>query len=188
MATGYKLSFKKMSAYDAPMYRGNKPASYIIATPGTWANGWKFKWVRSNWPVQELVKNWLRNLTYRTRDSRNSYAAGWQVFSHYRLILHTGAIPISLPLSALVVKRWGGRIGQYILRFYYRYRARYYDHTERNRGKAHSPWYESLFDHMSLRAVLILSPFILLALVLLIRSLIKLPGRNGNFPLRGWYG
>jgi len=187
MATGYKLCFKKMSAYDAPVYRGNAPAAYIISNARDLAQWLKIQMSTVELPGTGINKELIEKSHVPDPGlAGNSYAAGWQVFSNYRLILHTGGNPNFSSFIgfggekvgvAVLGNTFSGFItgtGQGIMTILRGIEARptLYDMNLR-------------FDDIFFKIFLILSPLMLLALVLLIRSLIQIAGKKRQFSAKG---
>ncbi|SHJ87031.1 cyclic peptide transporter [Clostridium cavendishii DSM 21758] len=83
IATGYKLEFLKPRSYDAPVYRGNKPAGYIITNGEDMA-----KWLKIQMGTSK-ESNFDDNLVKRSHEPNRtiapdidgaSYAAGWDIY------------------------------------------------------------------------------------------------------------
>ncbi|MBN1040261.1 cyclic peptide export ABC transporter [Clostridium botulinum] len=83
VATGYKVGFLKSRSYDAPAYRGNKPAGYIISSVEDMS-----KWLKIQMGTLEETKfnNILiersheANRTITPEPDGSSYAAGWDIY------------------------------------------------------------------------------------------------------------
>lgn len=83
IATGYKLGFLKPRSYDAPVYRGNKPAGYIITNGEDMA-----KWLKIQMGVitnpkfdnDLIIKTHIPNRTIPPEYDGSSYAAGWNIY------------------------------------------------------------------------------------------------------------
>lgn len=83
IAKGYKLEFFKPSLYDAPIYRGNKPAGYIISCAGDMA-----KWLKvqmGTFGDSKFSKNLIEDSHKPNRriaplGDGSSYASGWFVY------------------------------------------------------------------------------------------------------------
>jgi putative ATP-binding cassette transporter len=92
MATGYKICFNKPSAYDAPMFRGNKPGAYIMTNAQDLA-----QWLKIQMGTIEpggLNKELIEKSHVPAPDiGCPNYAAGWFVLPNYRLITHGGLNP-----------------------------------------------------------------------------------------------
>lgn len=82
IATGYKVNYLGMAAYDAPVYRGNKPAGYIISNGEDMA-----KWMKiqlgaidsGSLDAKLIEETHVSNRTIKPLDNGNAYAAGWFV-------------------------------------------------------------------------------------------------------------
>ncbi|WDV48017.1 serine hydrolase [Clostridiaceae bacterium M8S5] len=97
MAIGYKIGFLKPRRYDAPEYRGNKPAGYILSSGEDMA-----KWLKIQMGATKESKfsNSLIEISHKPNRTippttyGSSYAAGWQVFQAIGgRISHGGANP-----------------------------------------------------------------------------------------------
>ena len=92
---GYKRIFFQSREYDAPAYRGNNAAGYVISCASDMA-----KWIRCQLG-QEKINEQLKRLIQKshigddTVDSNDGsrYAAGWQVHIRGENYLHGGANP-----------------------------------------------------------------------------------------------
>ncbi|MFF2888658.1 cyclic peptide export ABC transporter [Paenibacillus sp. NPDC057967] len=80
---GYKVKMLRTAEYDAPMYRGNTPAGYIISNATDMA-----KWLKIQLGVEEaaqpfaglLEKSHLPDRSVPPGGDGSSYAAGWSVY------------------------------------------------------------------------------------------------------------
>ncbi|MBH5320330.1 cyclic peptide export ABC transporter [Paenibacillus sp. GSMTC-2017] len=97
MAVGYKLSMLNPAVYDAPMYRGNTPAGYIISNSTDVA-----KWLKIQLnadPEAEAFSKWITkshepNRAVAPASDGSSYAAGWSVYQEGTgMLAHAGANP-----------------------------------------------------------------------------------------------
>lgn len=96
MAVGYKLSMLRPAAYDAPMYRGNTPAGYIISNAVDIA-----KWLKIQMGTVEArdFERWLARSHEPDRSvapssDGSSYAAGWSVYQDGTgMLAHAGGNP-----------------------------------------------------------------------------------------------
>lgn len=83
MSKGYKIGFLRPNMYDAPIYRGNKPAGYIISNIEDMS-----KWLRiqlgtlENYNIdKEIIKNSHEpNRRVAPLADGSSYAGGWFVY------------------------------------------------------------------------------------------------------------
>ncbi len=116
MATGYRWSYLRREAYEAPVYRGNTPAGYVISGADDME-----KWLRYQlgWDKPEGWSDELRIEAHsadRTVDPSYdgaSYAAGWTVFQRGSgEISHGGNNP---NYSAFVGMRPGDGLGIAVL-------------------------------------------------------------------------
>ncbi|WP_090040590.1 cyclic peptide export ABC transporter [Clostridium frigidicarnis] len=97
IATGYKLGFLKPRSYDAPVYRGNKPAGYIMTNGKDMA-----KWLKIQMSTSKeskfdntlIEKSHDQNRTIPPTSYGSSYAAGWDVYQDIGgKISHGGSNP-----------------------------------------------------------------------------------------------
>lgn len=187
MSVGYKLSFRKASAYDAPIYRGNTPAGYIISSGRDLARWLKVQLgaLRAvGFDPAVLEKSHLGNP--QLPDS--NYAAGWFIFPHQDLLLHFGGNP---NFSSFVAFAPGSDIGVALLA---NSSTTIVTGAGRGimsilRGETPGPVYTGLniqFDGVALKVVLLSAPFIFLALVLLLRSFIKISREKRGFRFSGF--
>ncbi|GMQ55837.1 serine hydrolase domain-containing protein [Vallitalea sediminicola] len=97
MSTGYKLRFLKPREYDAPVYRGNKPAGYIISSGEDMARWLKIQMGTSTETVFDntlVEQSHIPNRTIPPTYYGASYAAGWDVYQELGgRISHTGSNP-----------------------------------------------------------------------------------------------
>ncbi len=83
MASGYKTGFLKPQLYEAPIYRGNKPAGYIISNGGDMA-----KWLKvqlgtlsdSKFDKTIVDESHEANRRVAPLGDGSSYASGWFVY------------------------------------------------------------------------------------------------------------
>lgn len=83
MSKGYKLAFLKAAQYDAPMYRGNTPAGYVITNAADMG-----KWLKIQMggydgikPYRKLIeRSQLPDRSVSPGEDGSSYAAGWFVY------------------------------------------------------------------------------------------------------------
>ncbi|GIQ69573.1 hypothetical protein XYCOK13_23970 [Xylanibacillus composti] len=116
MATGYRWSFLRLDAYDAPIYRGNTPAGYVISS----ANDLE-KWLRyqlgweqpAEWSDELRLRAQLPDRSVAPSPDGASYAAGWAVFQRGSgEISHGGNNP---NFSAFIALRPGDGFGVAVL-------------------------------------------------------------------------
>ncbi|MBD8496932.1 cyclic peptide export ABC transporter [Paenibacillus arenosi] len=96
LATGYKYGFLQAEAYDAPMYRGNTPAGYVMTNAedmGKWLQ------LQLGGAEQETMKQLIAQSHQPDRSvlpagDGSSYAAGWNVIpSGDGILSHAGSNP-----------------------------------------------------------------------------------------------
>jgi cyclic peptide transporter len=97
IAQGYKLGFLRTAAYDAPAYRGNTPAAYLI-TNALDIEKWLKIQLGSTSPAgfgKPLIeRSHLPDTTVSPSPDGASYAAGWSVFQRGSgEIAHEGSNP-----------------------------------------------------------------------------------------------
>ncbi|WP_010248507.1 serine hydrolase [Acetivibrio cellulolyticus] len=97
MSYGYKLGFTKVLRYDAPEYRGNTPAGYIISNAEDMG-----KWLgiqlgaASTTELQKSIidKSHVHNSTVPKAEDGAFYAAGWAFYPDgYGEFIHDGGNP-----------------------------------------------------------------------------------------------
>ncbi|UYZ38399.1 cyclic peptide export ABC transporter [Clostridium beijerinckii] len=95
MAKGYKIGFLKQHLYEAPVYRGNKPAGYIISSGEDMA-----KWIKIQMDTMNEVK-FDRDIIKKSHEANRSvsaignevfYADGWFIYPKEQ-IAHGGNNP-----------------------------------------------------------------------------------------------
>lgn len=81
MAKGYKIGFFAPRHYDAPVYRGNNPAAYIISNAKDMARWLKFQMGTADTPFRPLIqKTQIPDLSVKPNpQALTSYAMGWTV-------------------------------------------------------------------------------------------------------------
>lgn len=94
MATGYKISFLKPRSYQAPVYRGNFAAGYIISNATDMARWLKFQMGLTDSKLNDLAKATQQRDETVPLHGMLSYAMGWQVsLSGNGEISHDGLNP-----------------------------------------------------------------------------------------------
>ena len=190
LAVGYKFCFNKLVAYDAPIYWGNTPAGYIITNATDLA-----RWLKIQMGTIEISgfdKELIEKSHIPDPNLQDSnYAVGWMVFKKYNLITHGGANPnyssnigfgnekVGVAVQANINSNFTTGTGQgifYILR-----------------GEEPKPTLAAYdmnmrFDQLSTKIVYVLILFILIALILFIRSLAKIISGKKRFSSRGIIG
>ncbi|NRZ58019.1 cyclic peptide transporter [Clostridium beijerinckii] len=116
MANGYKIGFLKPQPYEAPIYRGNKPAGYIISNGEDMA-----KWLEiqmgtlgdSKFDKNVIEESHKTNRGVAPLGDGSSYAAGWFVYQKGgEEISHGGNNP---NYSSFIIFRPGDNVGIAIL-------------------------------------------------------------------------
>lgn len=185
MATGYKIFFNRPSAYDAPMYRGNTPAAYIITNARDLG-----RWLKIQMGTIETgnIKKELIEKSHIPAPNLGSpnYAAGWIIASEYRILAHGGVNP---NFSSFIGFE-AGKIGVGVLT---------------NMGTTATPSIgvgimlilkgkkpqavkfdlNAACDSLSMKIIYILSIFILFNLVLIIISIVNIAKKKRRFSARG---
>ncbi|MED4445708.1 cyclic peptide export ABC transporter [Bacillus thuringiensis] len=83
LAKGYKIGFFKPRLYDAPVYRGNKPAGYIISSAEDMAKWLKIQmgsYEDSKINVNLIHDSHKLNRRIPPLEDGSSYAAGWFIY------------------------------------------------------------------------------------------------------------
>lgn len=95
LATGYKMGFLRSLEYDAPTYRGNTPAGYLISNIEDVENWLKIQMGVINNPLSNLIKqSHIPNRRVPPSVDGSSYAAGWSTFQEGAgIISHEGSNP-----------------------------------------------------------------------------------------------
>lgn len=116
MADGHKLSFLSQRTYDAPAYKGNAPAGYIVMNAEDMATWLKIqsRAVKLESPYRELIdKSHEADRTVAPGADGSSYAAGWQVFQKGSgQLSHAGSNP---NFSSNIVIKPGEHLGLAVL-------------------------------------------------------------------------
>ena len=187
LATGYKICFNKPAAFDAPMYRGNTPAAYIITNALDLA-----RWLKIQMGTIEpggLNKELIEKSHIPNPDLANAtpaLGAGWMISKNYNIIFHGGFNPnfssyigfgadkVGVGLMTNMSTTTNGDIWNGIMMIL--------------RGMEPQPPRFDMnmnFDNMSMKIVYILSIFLLLNLVLLIISIVKIAKKKKQFSAKG---
>ncbi len=110
-STGYKITFFEPRKYDAPPYRGNSPAGYIVSNAKDVTRWLKLQLELAESPLNPLIrKSHQRDeLVPPNRRDMTSYAMGWQIsLAGDGEIRHGGLNP---NYTAYMAFRPQGRIG-----------------------------------------------------------------------------
>ena len=93
-ATGYKIGFFKPRVYNAPIYKGNSPAGYVICNAEDILKWLKFQMGMTNSPLNDLAKRSCLRDESVAPQGFISYAMGWEVsLSGDNEISHGGLNP-----------------------------------------------------------------------------------------------
>ncbi|GGD98649.1 cyclic peptide export ABC transporter [Paenibacillus nasutitermitis] len=98
MAQGYKIGFLRTMPYDAPMYRGNKPAGYFISNANDmerWLNIQMENAAAPDAAMAEALRQTLEpDRSVAPAGDGGSYAGGWEVYQRGSgEISHDGSNP-----------------------------------------------------------------------------------------------
>ncbi len=185
MAVGYKYCFNKPAAYNAPMYRGNAPAGYVITNAADLA-----QWLKIQMGTIEpggLNKALIEKSHIPNPDLPGSnYGAGWMIFSNYRMITHGGLNPNFSSLIAFGAEKIG--VGVMVNMGTYTTTGIGNGIMTILRGmepRSPRPGMNIHFDGISMKIFYILSILVILNLVLLIFSIIKIIKKKKQFSARG---
>jgi putative ATP-binding cassette transporter len=186
LATGYKLCFGKPAVYDAPVFRGNNPAGYVISDAQDMA-----RWLKIQMGTIEptgMGQPLIRKSHVPDPDRSDSiYAAGWINLRQHGFINHSGTNPnfssfvgfgtekLGVAVLANSISDLTPAVGRRIF-FILRGMEPKPPRGDSNLG----------YDAMATKAVLVLSPLILLALILLIITLIKIIRQKRRFSAKGF--
>jgi len=80
IVSGYKIGFQKPQLYEAPIYRGNKPAGYIISSGEDMAKWMKIQMGTMNelnFNKEVIKKSHKANSVFDSRGNEVLYAGGW---------------------------------------------------------------------------------------------------------------
>ena len=114
LAKGYKTEFFQVWEYNAPEYRGNTPAGYIISSIDDMARWMQIQmgFVEAPEPYAELITK--SHISDRTVTAVNdySYAAGWNVHIRGEYLIHGGSNP---NFSSMVMINMEQKIGICVL-------------------------------------------------------------------------
>lgn len=96
MSTGYKISYFQPKKYDAPVYRGNKPAGYFIMDSQDLARWMKIQ--LNSIQVDPSIQKWVKESrtpveTMEILSDGTSYASGWYVDKRKNEWMHGGNNP-----------------------------------------------------------------------------------------------
>jgi putative ATP-binding cassette transporter len=187
LAVGYKYCFNKPAAYDAPMYRGNTPAGYVITNATDLA-----QWLKIQMGTIEsdgLNKSLIEKSHIPNPDLPGSnYGAGWMIFSTYKMVTHGGLNPNFSSLIAFGAEKLGvgvlvnmgtattTGIGNGVMMI-----------LRGMEPRNPRPGMNLHFDGISKKIVYILSILILLNLALLIFSIIKIIKKKKQFSISGTF-
>ncbi|MFZ5987761.1 MAG: cyclic peptide export ABC transporter [Bacillota bacterium] len=97
MSKGHKYAFSRVVTYDAPVYRGNTPAGYVITNAKDLTRWLKIQMGIEhdlNFDTHLIKESHIPNRKVEPSSSLSSYAAGWHIFqSGEGEIGHAGANP-----------------------------------------------------------------------------------------------
>ncbi len=190
MAVGYKRSFHKLVAYDAPEYRGNTPAGYVITNARDLARWLKIQ--MGTIESSDLDKTLIDKSHISDPDLPDSnYAAGWMILKNYQYITHSGENPnfssflgfgdekVGVAVQSNIDSNFTMGTGQGIFFIL--------------RGAEPKPTTAAYdmnlrIDDLASKLVYMLLVFIIVALLFLIRSLAKITGGKKQFSRRGFVG
>lgn len=185
LAVGYKYCFNKPAAYDAPMYRGNTPAGYVITNATDLA-----QWLKIQMGTIEpgdLNKTLIEKSHIPNPDLPGSnYGAGWMIFSTYKMVTHGGLNPNFSSLITFGAEKLG--VGVLVNMGTYTTTGIGNGIVMILRGmepRSPRPGINLHFDGISTKIVYILSILILLNLALFIFSIIKIIKKKKQFSISG---
>lgn len=96
LATGYKMAFNEPVPYDAPRYRGNAPAGYIITNTDDMVTYLKAQLELSKNPFKKIIQDshMVKKLLQGENRFRTIlYTYGWQADTNTGLLFHGGMNP-----------------------------------------------------------------------------------------------
>lgn len=181
MAQGYKIGFQEPREYDAPMYRGNTPGGYIITNVEDLT-----RWLKIQMGTAEpagISKELIEKSHIVNPDlPGTNYAAGWIVFKNLGIISHSGSNPnfssfigfsnekVGVAVLANSNSMFTSGIGRGIGAIL--------------RGMEPEPYNYDMnmqFDELSSKITYVVTPFFLVALLLLLRSVLVIIGKKRRF-------
>lgn len=178
MATGYKMTFFDAKAYDAPHYRGNTPAGYIISNTMDME-----RWMKIQMGIIEVPEQ-LRKVINKSHEGDISvptqgnyyYASGWNVHIKGNDIQHGGSNP---NFSTVLLMKPELRFGICILTNLNSNAADYLAKNICNliEGKEHTKYFSDNYKNLDIIFSIVIICSILLSgffLVLLIHTVVKL--------------
>ncbi|MGG3622487.1 cyclic peptide export ABC transporter [Bacillus gobiensis] len=180
MAKGYKISFLQPREYDAPMYRGNMPAGYVISNADDMEKWLRIQLGTYSLPESEqeaVQKTHIPNRSVAPSSDGSSYAGGWEVYqSGSGEISHAGSNPnfssflvfrpeekLGVAVMANMNSDYTQAIGQGIIDFL----------MEKEPVTGTSDMYKSV-DAFSFTVLLFLIPFSCLTLYFICRTTVQL--------------
>lgn len=187
MAVGYKLSYLRPNAYDAPIYRGNLPAGYFISNAQDME-----KWLKiqlnefrpDNFDMKIVEKSHLPDRSVPPTLDGSSYASGWAVFqSGGGEVSHGGNNP---NFSSYITFRPQQKLGVAVLAnlnsSYTKTITEGIMNTlvENDLPKPPVDMYKSI-DNFSFTIICIAVPFILLTLAFFLLFIIQISKRERRF-------
>lgn len=95
LAKGYKINFFQAKPYDAPRYRGNTPAGYIISNAVDMQRWMSIQmgYIEVEEPFKKIIEKSHQGNTKVLSQDGCYYAAGWDVTIEGNFILHEGSNP-----------------------------------------------------------------------------------------------
>lgn len=116
MSKGYKVGFTRSLKYDAPVYRGDKPAGYIITNINDMENWLKIQLgliQPASFDNTLIEKTHIPDMTVLPSPDGSSYAMGWQIYPKGGgEISHGGSNPT---FSSFIVFRPQEKLGVAVL-------------------------------------------------------------------------
>lgn len=186
MATGYKLSFNKPAVYEAPVFRGNTPAGYVISDIEDMARWLKIQMgaVESVGVSRDIIsKSHIPNPELES----SGYATGWYYSTRSGIAFHGGTNPnfsafvgfgsdgLGVAVLANTISSFSPHTGRGILAILRGFEP------EPIRGD-----FNLAVDAMAGKAVYVLSLFILLVVILLVVTTVKIVQEKRQFSIPGW--
>ncbi len=188
LATGYRLCLKKPVPYEAPVYGGNVPAGYVISN-GTDLAKWLKIQMGTVEPDNVQVNSAMiekSHVSDPTLKDNSDYAVGWFHFKKHGLIAHGGNNPnfssfiafttgenkIGTAVLANINSNFTTGIGQGIIAV-----------LQGNEPRPSRPGLNMNIDYLGTMIVWVLVFFSIIALLLLVRAIIKISKEKRSFTL-----
>lgn len=186
LVTGYKLRFNKPTVYEAPVFRGNTPAGYVISNIEDMARWLKIQLgtVETGTVSREVIhKSHIPNPELKNA----GYASGWYYSIRSGVAFHGGTNPnfsafvgfggdgLGVAILANTISSFAPHTGRGIMAILRDFEP------EPTQGD-----FNLAVDAMAGKAVYVLSFFILLVVILMVVTTVKIVQEKRQFSIPGW--